>query len=88
MDGPKTGMEEREHYETGELVSVEPPSENIKEVVKTKYREATLSDVVVRGRVPPQICKSIELWVGCVAGALEESEYRGQASCRRFRASN
>ena len=35
-----------------------------------------VSDVVVRGDVPAGIRKSIELWVGCVAGALEESEYR------------
>jgi arsenite methyltransferase len=35
-----------------------------------------ISDVVVRGEVPPEIRKSVELWVGCVAGALEEFEYR------------
>jgi 2-polyprenyl-3-methyl-5-hydroxy-6-metoxy-1,4-benzoquinol methylase len=34
-----------------------------------------VSDVVVRGAVPDAIRKSVELWVGCVAGALEESEY-------------
>jgi arsenite methyltransferase len=35
-----------------------------------------VSDVVVRGEVPPEIRKSMELWVGCIAGALEEYEYR------------
>jgi len=35
-----------------------------------------VSDVVVRGAVPPDIRKSMELWVGCIAGALEENEYR------------
>jgi len=35
-----------------------------------------VSDVVVRGSVAPEIRRSIELWVGCVAGALEEREYR------------
>ena len=35
-----------------------------------------ISDVVVRGDVPPEIRKSMELWVGCIAGALEEYEYR------------
>jgi len=35
-----------------------------------------ISDVVVRGEVPADIRKSVELWVGCVAGALEEFEYR------------
>ncbi len=35
-----------------------------------------VSDVVVRGEVPAEIRRSIELWIGCVAGALEENEYR------------
>ena len=35
-----------------------------------------VSDVIVRGAVPDEIRRNVELWVGCVAGALEESEYR------------
>lgn len=35
-----------------------------------------VSDVVVLGEVPAGIRKSMELWVGCIAGALEENEYR------------
>src|SRR5712692_39426 len=35
-----------------------------------------VSDVVVRGEVPADIRKSMELWVGCIAGALEENEYQ------------
>src|ERR1700724_1389164 len=35
-----------------------------------------VSDVVTRGEVDAQIRQNILLWVGCVAGALEESEYR------------
>src|SRR6058998_4157089 len=35
-----------------------------------------VSDVVVRGEVPPEVRRSVELWIGCIAGALEESEYR------------
>jgi SAM-dependent methyltransferase len=35
-----------------------------------------VSDVVVRGHVPEAVRKSMELWVGCVAGALHEDEYR------------
>jgi arsenite methyltransferase len=35
-----------------------------------------ISDVVVRGEVPPEIRRHVELWIGCVAGALEESEFR------------
>ena len=34
-----------------------------------------VSDVVVRGDVPPAVRHSMELWVGCVAGALEEQEF-------------
>jgi len=34
-----------------------------------------VSDIVVRGEVPPAIKKNVELWIGCVAGALEESEF-------------
>jgi ubiquinone/menaquinone biosynthesis C-methylase UbiE len=34
-----------------------------------------VSDVVVRGDVPADVRRSMELWVGCVAGALEESEF-------------
>ena len=35
-----------------------------------------VSDVVVRGDVPAEIRKSMELWVGCIAGALGETEYQ------------
>lgn len=35
-----------------------------------------VSDVVVRGEVPPSVRQSMLLWVGCIAGALEESDYR------------
>ncbi len=34
-----------------------------------------VSDVVVRGEMPSAIRKSVELWIGCVAGALEEKEF-------------
>ena len=36
-----------------------------------------VSDVVVRGDVPPAVKGNIELWIGCVAGALEEQEFLG-----------
>jgi len=35
-----------------------------------------VSDVVVRGEVPAALRKNMELWVGCVAGALEEQDFR------------
>ena len=34
-----------------------------------------VSDVVVRGDVPDEVRKSMLLWVGCIAGALEENDY-------------
>jgi arsenite methyltransferase len=34
-----------------------------------------VSDVVVRGALPPDVRRSMELWVGCIAGALDESEF-------------
>ena len=34
-----------------------------------------VSDVVVRGDVPPEVRTNMELWIGCVAGALEEQEF-------------
>jgi SAM-dependent methyltransferase len=37
-----------------------------------------VSDVVVRGEVPAEVRRSVELWVGCVAGALDESDYRAK----------
>jgi arsenite methyltransferase len=43
-----------------------------------------VSDVVVRGAVPPDIRRNIELWVGCVAGAMEESEYRSKLAAAGF----
>ena len=35
-----------------------------------------VSDVVVRGEAPEAVRRNMELWIGCVAGALEEQEYR------------
>src|SRR5258705_1997793 len=45
-----------------------------------------VSDVVVRGEVPAAIRRSVELWIGCFAGALEESEYRTKLSGAGFEA--
>ncbi|MDH5537732.1 MAG: arsenite methyltransferase [Betaproteobacteria bacterium] len=44
-----------------------------------------VSDVVTRGDIPPEIRKSILLWVGCVAGALEENQYRAKLAAAGFR---
>jgi len=43
-----------------------------------------VSDVVVRGEVPAEIRRSVELWIGCVAGALEESDYRAKLQTAGF----
>jgi arsenite methyltransferase len=37
-----------------------------------------VSDVVVRGDMPPAIRRSVELWIGCVAGALEEKDFEAK----------
>ena len=44
-----------------------------------------VSDVVSRRPVPAEIRKSVELWIGCVAGALEESDYRAKLERAGFR---
>ena len=43
-----------------------------------------VSDVVVRGEVPAEIRRNIELWVGCVAGALEELQYHSLLDAAHF----
>src|SRR5437870_3300113 len=43
-----------------------------------------VSDIVVRGPVPAEIRLSVELWIGCVAGALDESEYRNKLAQAGF----
>jgi arsenite methyltransferase len=45
-----------------------------------------VSDVVTRGDVPEQLRKDILLWVGCIAGALEENDYRGKLAAAGFEA--
>ena len=45
-----------------------------------------VSDVVVRGEVPSAIRRDVELWIGCVAGALEEQEYRDKLAKAGFEA--
>lgn len=42
------------------------------------------SDVVTRGEVPAEIRPSVLLWVGCVAGALEEDEHRSELAAAGF----
>jgi SAM-dependent methyltransferase len=44
-----------------------------------------VSDIVVRGETPPEVRRNMELWIGCVAGALEEMEYRDLLADAGFR---
>src|SRR5712672_3609505 len=43
-----------------------------------------VSDVVVRGEVPADIRRDAEAWIGCIAGALEEEEYRSKLTRAGF----
>jgi len=43
-----------------------------------------VSDVVTRGEIAPEIRQNVLLWVGCVAGALDENEYRSKLAAAGF----
>ena len=43
-----------------------------------------VSDVVVRGEVPENVRRSMELWVGCIAGALEERDFAAKLKAAGF----
>ena len=43
-----------------------------------------VSDVVTHGEIPPEVRDSVLLWVGCLAGALEESDYRAKLATAGF----
>ncbi len=45
-----------------------------------------VSDVVTRGEIPGQLRRDILLWVGCIAGALDEGEYRAKLAAAGFEA--
>ena len=44
-----------------------------------------VSDVVTRGAMPAEIRQRVLLWVGCIAGALEENEYRAKLAAAGFK---
>jgi len=44
-----------------------------------------VSDVVVRGEMPDDLRRNVELWIGCIAGALEEREYAAKLAMAGFR---
>jgi arsenite methyltransferase len=43
-----------------------------------------VSDIVVRGEMPTEIRRRLELWAGCIAGALEETEYQSKLAAAGF----
>ncbi|HWR53393.1 MAG TPA: arsenite methyltransferase [Bryobacteraceae bacterium] len=43
-----------------------------------------VSDVVTRGTIPAEVRESVLLWVGCIAGALEEDEFRDKMAAAGF----
>jgi SAM-dependent methyltransferase len=43
-----------------------------------------VSDVVTRGEMAPEVRQNVLAWVGCIAGALEENDYRGKLSAAGF----
>ena len=43
-----------------------------------------VSDVVVRGAVPAEVRQNVELWIGCLAGALEEKEFEAKLTRAGF----
>jgi len=44
-----------------------------------------VSDIVVRGGMPKEIRDKVELWVGCIAGALEDREYEAKLGRAGFK---
>jgi SAM-dependent methyltransferase len=65
-------------------------SENKDTVLREAFRvlkpggRFAVSDVVIRGDVPSEIRRSMELWVGCVAGALTETDYAAKLRAAGF----
>ncbi|MFN0071574.1 MAG: arsenite methyltransferase [Chloroflexota bacterium] len=61
-----------------------------KQVIREAFRvlkpggRFAVSDVVVQGELPSDLRKDMEAWVGCVAGALEEGEYRRNLAAAGF----
>jgi SAM-dependent methyltransferase len=47
-----------------------------------------VSDVVTRGAIPDEVRRDMLLWVGCIAGALDEDDYRAKLKAAGFEAIN
>ena len=64
--------------------SFEPSSVNFSVSTAIALKLAAVSDVVVRGEVPDEVRRSMEMWVGCIAGALPDHEYIGKLAKAGF----
>ena len=59
-------------------------------VLREAYRVLTpggrfaVADIVTRGKMPAELKRSLELWAGCVAGALSEDDYRAKLAAAGF----
>jgi SAM-dependent methyltransferase len=69
------------------VVNLSPDKDRVlaetRRVLKPNGRLA-IADIVVRGYVPDELRRDLEAWAGCVAGALEESEYRAKLEAAGF----
>ncbi len=52
--------------------------------VLTPGGRLAIADIVVRGQIPEELRSSLEAWAGCLAGALEESEYGDKLAAAGF----
>jgi arsenite methyltransferase len=65
-------------------------STNKDRVLREAFRVLTpggrfaVSDIVIDGPVPPDLRRRVELWVGCLAGALERDDYRARLQAAGF----
>jgi hypothetical protein len=55
-------------------------------VLRRHAGRMAVSDVVARAEVPAHVRHHVELWSGCIAGALEESDYRAKLKAAGFEA--
>jgi len=69
------------------VVSLSPDKDR---VLREAYRvlkpggRIAIADIVTRGRMPQPLKRSLELWAGCIAGALSEGEYREKLAAAGF----
>src|SRR6059036_2716020 len=60
----------------GEIEQIPLPDASVDVIISNCVVNLSADKLRVRGELPPAVRRSMELWVGCVAGALEEKEYQ------------